>query len=410
LSWFSSNNSPNLKINSAKVDFCMSQQLLAQQLLSSQPETLRPTWVEISLANLVHNCRTLKQDLVPSTQLMAIVKADAYGHGAQRCAQVLEEAGADWFGVALIEEALELRAAGITKPIFCLGGFWPAQAGEIITHNLTPALFRLDAAVALNEAARAAGCRVKVHVKVDTGMGRFGLPLTDLPAFAETFKQWANLELDGLMTHLAGADDADSSYTEMQLARYGEALRLLQARGFDPTWRHLANSAGMHAYSAARGTLVRVGALLYGLTRDILKPGAAPPDVRPVLSLHSRIAWLKTVPAGTPIGYGSTFVTQRESRIATIPIGYADGLRRDLSNRGQVLVRGLRAPIAGRVSMDLTMIDVTDVPGVALDDEVVLLGAQGYEHLSAEELAALLGTVSYEVVTGISARVPHVYR
>lgn len=375
-----------------------------------QPSSYRPTWVEISLANLAHNCRTLKQQLAPQTQLMAIVKADAYGHGAPRCAQVLEEAGADWFGVALIEEALELRVAGITKPIFCLGGFWPAQANEIITHDLTPALFRLDAAAALNEAARVQGRRLKVHIKVDTGMGRFGLPLSDLAPFAEAFKQFTNLELDGLMTHLASADDANSTYTERQLTSYDEALAILKSHGFEPGWRHLANSAGMHGYAQARGTLVRVGALLYGLTGDILKPGATPPDVSPVLSLHSRIAWLKTVPAGTAIGYGSTFVTPCESRIATIPIGYADGLRRDLSNRGQVLVRGQYAPIAGRVSMDLTMLDVTDVSGVALDDEVVLLGTQQAQRISAEAIAALLGTVSYEVVTGISARVPHVYR
>lgn len=375
-----------------------------------QPSSYRPTWVEISLANLAHNCRTLKQQLAPPTQLMAIVKADAYGHGAPRCAQVLEAAGADWFGVALIEEALELRVAGITKPIFCLGGFWPAQANEIITHDLTPALFRLDAAAALNAAARVQGRRLKVHIKVDTGMGRFGLPLSDLAPFAEAFKQFTNLELDGLMTHLASADDANNTYTEQQLTSYDEALAVLKSHGFEPGWRHLANSAGMHGYTQARGTLVRVGALLYGLTGDILKPGATPPDVRPVLSLHSRIAWLKTVPAGTAIGYGSTFVTPRESRIATIPIGYADGLRRDLSNRGQVLVRGQYAPIAGRVSMDLTMLDVTDVPGVALDDEVVLLGAQQAQRISAEAIAALLATVSYEVVTGISARVPHLYR
>jgi len=370
----------------------------------------RPTWVEISLDRLARNCQLLKGQLPPETQLMAIVKADAYGHGAPRCAQVLEQAGADWFGVALIEEALELRAAGIQKPVFCLGGFWPQQAEKLIQHQLTPALFRLDAAEALNARAGEAGCRVKVHLKVDTGMGRFGLPLVDLPAFLHAFKQFPHLELDGLMTHLANADDADAAYTERQIALYQEALNLLRAEGFDPTWRHLANSAGMHAYPAARGTLVRVGALLYGLTGDILKPGLPPPAVEPVLSLHSRIAWLKTVPPGTAIGYGSTYVTERESRIATIPIGYADGLRRELSNVGRVLVRGAFAPIVGRVSMDLTMVDVTGIPDVALDDEVVLLGAQGTQRIRAEALAALLGTVSYEVVTGISARVPHVYR
>lgn len=369
----------------------------------------RPTWVEIALDRLARNCRTVKQQLPAKTQLMAIVKADAYGHGAPRCAQVLAEAGADWFGVALLEEALELRAAGIRQPVFCLGGFWPEQAAQLIANDLTPALFRLDSAEALNARAAAHGCEVSVHVKVDTGMGRFGLPLADLPAFAEAFKQFKNLRLDGLMTHLASADDAEAAYTKKQVELYQVALQQLQAAGFAPTWQHLANSAGMHAYPQARGTLVRAGALLYGLTGDILKPGLPPWPVEPVLSLHSRIAWLKTVPPGSAIGYGSTFVTQRESRIATIPIGYADGLRRELSNVGRVLVRGQFAPIVGRVSMDLTTLDVTDVPQVALDDEVVLLGEQGRQRISAEALAAQIGTISYEIITGISARVPHVY-
>lgn len=341
---------------------------------------------------------------------MAVVKADAYGHGAARCAQVLAQAGADWFGVALLEEALELRAAHITKPVFCLGGFWPAQAEELIQLELTPVLFRLDAAAALNERARAHNRVANVHVKVDTGMGRLGVPLTELADFCAAFKAFTHLRLDGLMTHLASADDEDSAYTEKQLVLYDEALTLLQAQGFAPTWRHLANSAGMHGHPRARGNLVRAGALLYGLTRDILRPGQAPWPVKPVLSLHSRVAWLKTVPAGTAIGYGCTFVTQRESRIATIPIGYADGLRRALSNQGRVIVRGAWAPIVGRVSMDLTMLDVTDVPGVALDDEVILLGESGGLCITAEDLAAQLGTVSYEIITGVSARVPHVYR
>jgi alanine racemase len=370
----------------------------------------RPTWVEISLPRLAHNCRVIKQHLPPDVQLMAVVKADAYGHGAARCAQVLEQAGADWFGVALLEEALELRAAGITKPVFCLGGFWPAQADELIELGLTPVLFRLDAAAALNERARAHNRVVNVHVKVDTGMGRLGVPLSELADFIAALKPLTHLRLDGLMTHLASADDEDSSYTEKQIALYDEALALLRAQGFAPTWRHLANTAGMHGHPQARGNLVRVGAMLYGLTRDILRPGSAPWPVEPVLSLHSHVAWLKTVPADTAIGYGSTFVTQRESRIATIPIGYADGLRRALSNRGRVIVRGCFAPIVGRVSMDLTTIDVTEVPGVALDDEVVLLGEQNGLRITAEDLAAQLGTVSYEVITGISARVPHVYR
>jgi alanine racemase len=370
----------------------------------------RPTWVEISLPRLAHNCQTIKQHLPPDVRLMAVVKADAYGHGAARCAQVLEQAGADWFGVALIEEGLELRAARISKPVFCLGGFWPAQAEELIELELTPVLFRLDAAAALNERARAHNHVVNVHVKVDTGMSRLGVPLVELADFITALKPLTHLRVDGLMTHLASADDEDAAYTEKQITLFEGALALLHAHGFAPTWRHLANSAGMHGHPQARGNLVRAGALLYGLTRDILRPGQTPWPVEPVLSLHSRVAWLKTVPTGAAIGYGSTFVTQRESRIATIPIGYADGLPRALSNLGRVIVRDTFAPIVGRVSMDLTMLDVTDVPGVMLDDEVVLLGESGSLRIVAEDLAAQLGRVSYEIITGISARVPHVYR
>ncbi|NOT58842.1 MAG: alanine racemase [Acidobacteria bacterium] len=370
----------------------------------------RPTWVEISLARLAANCRAVKQLIGTDTQLMAVVKADAYGHGAPRCAQVLAAAGADWFGVALIEEALELRADGITQPIFCLGGAWPEQAETVIRHQLTPALFTIESAAALNHAAQQSHQTLAVHLKVDTGMGRYGVPLADLPAFLDAFSPFEHLRIDGLMTHLANADDADHAHTNQQIAAYQTAWQMMRARGYQPTWQHLANSAAAHGHATARGNLVRVGALLYGLTGDVLQRGLPDVNVQPVLSLHSRIAFLKTVPAGVTIGYGATFTTTRTSRIATIPIGYADGYRRDLSNRGVVLIRGARAPIVGRVSMDLTMVDATDIPAAAFGDEVVLLGEQGAATMRAEELAALLDTVSYEVVTGISARVPHLYR
>ena len=370
----------------------------------------RPTWVEISLPRLAANCRAVKQLIGNDTQLMAVVKADAYGHGAVRCAQVLAAAGADWFGVALIEEALELREAEITQPIFCLGGAWPEQAETVIQHQLTPALFTIESAAALNDAAQQSNQTLTVHLKVDTGMGRYGVPLADLPAFLDALAPFEHLHVDGLMTHLANADDANHSHTLQQVAAYRQAWEMMQARGLQPTWQHLANSAAAHGHAAARGNLVRVGALLYGLTGDVLQAGLAAVNVEPVLSLHSRIAFLKTVPAGVTIGYGATFTTARTSRIATIPIGYADGYRRDLSNRGAVLIRGTRAKIVGRVSMDLTMVDVTDIPAAAFGDEVILLGEQGNTTIRAEDLASLLDTVSYEVVTGISARVPHLYR
>ncbi len=370
----------------------------------------RPTWVEISLPRLAANCRAVKQLIGQQTQLMAVVKADAYGHGAPRCAQVLAEAGADWFGVALIEEALELRAAKIIQPIFCLGGAWPEQAETVIRHQLTPALFTIESAAALNQAAQQRDQPLHVHLKVDTGMGRYGVPLADLSAFLDALRPFDYLRVDGLMTHLANADDANHAHTNQQVAAYETAWQMMRARGLEPTWQHLANSAATHGHATARGNLVRVGALLYGLTNDVLQPGLPGVNVEPVLSLHSRIAFLKTVSAGTTIGYGATFTTARMSHIATIPIGYADGYRRDLSNCGAVLIRGARAPIVGRVSMDLTMVDVTDIPVAAFGDEVILLGEQGAATIRAEDLAFLFNTVSYEIVTGISARVPHLYR
>lgn len=359
---------------------------------------------------LVQNYRTIKQHLTAGAQLMATVKADAYGHGAVECARALQDVGADWFGVALIEEGRELRAAGITRPIYCLGGFWQEQAEEVIEHDLTPALFRLDAAEELNARASQAGRVVNYHLKVDTGMGRLGVPCGEVAAFAQALRKFDYIRLDGVQTHFAAADGAQTDYTERQIALYQEALATLRELGFNPTWRHLANSPGLHAYPAAHGNLARAGATLYGLTRDVLTARLPPLAVQPVLSLHSRIVLLKSVPAGTALGYGCTFTTARASRIATIAIGYADGLRRALSNKGRVLVRGCAAPIVGRVSMDLTIIDVTDVPEVALGDEVILIGAQNGARICAEDMAAQVGTISYEIVTGISARVPRVYR
>jgi alanine racemase len=369
----------------------------------------RPTWAEISLSALKHNYLTIRNHLIAPAQLMAVVKANAYGHGAVECARALETTGADWFGVALVEEGIELRLAGITRPIFCLGGFWRGQADDVITRDLTAAVYRLDQAEELNARASALGRVVNFHLKVDTGMGRLGVQIDELEEFARALGRFDNIKLDGLMTHFAAADSATPDYTERQIARYEEAVEILRDLGFDPSWRHLANSAGIHAYPQSHGNLARVGAAMYGLTRDVLSPNLKPFDVRPVMSLHSRIVMLKTVPAGTTLGYGCAFTTARESIVATLPIGYADGLRRLHSNNGRVLIRGHFAPVVGRVSMDLTIIDVTDVPGVELGDEALLIGEWGGLRISAEDLAEGIGTISYEIVTGISARVPRVY-
>ncbi len=358
---------------------------------------------------LKHNYLTIKSHLSAGAQLMAVVKANAYGHGAVECARALESIGADWFGVALVEEGIELRQAGIAQPIFCLGGFWRGQAEDVIARDLTVAVYRLDQAEELNERACALGRTVNFHLKIDTGMGRLGIQLDEVAEFARSLQQFDHIKLDGVMTHFADADSVEPAYTEQQIARYDEAVGILRQLGFDPSWRHLANSAGIHAYPQSHGNLARVGAAMYGLSRDVLSPRLAPFDLRPVMSLHSRIVMLKTLPAGTSLGYGRAFTTARESLIATLPLGYADGLRRAHSNNGSVLVRGCFAPIVGRVSMDLTIIDVTDVPNVELGDEVILIGEQNGLKISAEDLAERIGTISYEIVTGVSARVPRVF-
>jgi alanine racemase len=369
----------------------------------------RPTWAETSLSALTHNYAVIKKALRNGAQLMAVVKADAYGHGAVQCARALQTINADWFGVALVEEGIELRKAGITVPICCLGGFSYRQAEDPLKYDLTTAVYRLDSAEELNARARAGGRVVPFHLKVDTGMGRLGVPFTEIAGFAQALKQFDSIKLDGVMTHFADATGEESDFTDLQIERYNEVIKLLRESGFDPAWQHLANSAAIHAYPHSHGNLARAGATLYGLTRDVLAPGREPYDLSPVMSLRSKIVMLKDVPSGTPLGYGCTFKTDRPSRIATIPIGYADGLRRAHSNNGRVLVRGQFAPIVGRVSMDLTIIDVTDLPQIEIGEIVTLIGEQDGLRITAEELAERIGTISYEIVTGISSRVPRIY-
>jgi alanine racemase len=370
----------------------------------------RPTWAEIDLDALASNLRVIRQRIGPDVKVLAAVKADAYGHGAVRCARRLEAEGVDWFGVALPEEGIALRAARITNPILCLAGFWKGQEQASLQQKLTPVVYRLDLIEALDRAASDAGVVADVHVKIDSGMGRLGVRLDSLSEFCEALARFRNIRVDGLMTHLAAADDrACEDYTTNQLHRFQQAVTLFRERGVQPSYLHAANSAATFAYSAAWGNMVRLGGTLYGLCRDVLPPDIETPPLRAVMSLRSRITLLKTVGAGEKLGYGCTFETKRQSLIATLPIGYDDGYRRALSNRGRVIVRGNFAPVVGRVSMDLTLIDVTDIPGVSLDDEVTLLGRSGELAISAEDLAETVGTISYEITCGVSSRVPRVY-
>jgi alanine racemase len=370
----------------------------------------RPTWAEINLDALANNLRVIRQQVRDEVKILAAVKANAYGHGAVECARRLEREGVDWFGVALPEEGIELRNAGVARPILCLGGFWPGQEAALLQYELTPVVYRLDLIESLDRAARDAGVAADVHVKVDTGMGRLGVRADEVSQFLEHLHQFSNIRVDGLMTHLAAADDESKvGFTNSQLDKFDEAIALFREGGFSPALIHAANSAAAFTSPHARGNMVRPGGALYGFIRDVFPANIASPSLQPVMSLYTRVSFLKKVPAGEKLGYGCAFETQRDSLIATIPIGYDDGYSRALSNRAKVIIREQLAPVVGRVSMDLTLLDVTDVPGVELGDKVTLLGRDGDLAITAEDLGELAGTISYEITCGISDRVPRRY-
>src|SRR5437763_280564 len=374
-------------------------------------EGRRPTWAEIDLDALASNFRAVRARVGSGVKVMCVVKADAYGHGAVGCARRLAGEGAEWFGVATREEGFELRRAGVTQPVLSFGGFWPGHAAECLQQNVVPVVYRADMAEALDAAAREAGVVADVHVKVDTGMGRLGVRYDEASEFAERLRAFAHVRVDGLMTHFAAADEPRRDcFTEEQLRYFREAIAAFRECGHRPTYEHAANSAATFALPETRGDMVRPGGVLYGLWRDVLPPLADAPSLRPVMSVRTRITLLKRVHAGETLGYGCTFEASREMTVATVPVGYADGYARTLSNRGRVIVRGMLAPVVGRVSMDLTLLDVTDVHGVETGDRVTVLGREGELAVPAEDIAQTAGTLSYEITCGVSARVPRFYR
>ncbi|MGB7068947.1 MAG: alanine racemase [Pyrinomonadaceae bacterium] len=366
----------------------------------------RPTVAIIDLDNLAFNYHSVKAFLKPGLRIMAVVKADAYGHGAVECAGRLEAEGVDWFAVALPEEGAELRAAGIRKPILCLGGFWPGQEDLLIENELVPAIFSIDMARSLNEAAKSHESILPIHVKVDTGMGRLGLGLKDVESFVASLLPLKNLRVEGLMTHFAAADDPlENDFTNSQIKKLAATVEVLQRFGIDPEIIDMANSPAAIVHPGSVGNMVRLGGILYGLGEDILPRESRKPDLRPVMSLRSKISHLKHVSAGESLGYGRTFVTARKSLIATVPIGYHDGYPRSLSNSARVIINGVYAPVVGRISMDWTIVDVTDVPQTAMFDDVTILGSAGDLTVTAAELAGTIGTISYEITCGIHSRV-----
>jgi alanine racemase len=367
----------------------------------------RPTWLDVDLDAIAHNVRAVKALVGPDVALMAVLKADGYGHGAVKVARTALNNGASWCGVASLNEAAALRSAGIEAPILILG-FTPAwHAREALLRDVTLTVYDLDVARAYSRAARELNRAARVHVEVDTGMSRLGVLPNEAPAFIRAVSALPAVQVEGLFTHFSSAD-SDEAYTRLQLARFQQVL---SAVGELPSLRyvHAANSAGALAYPEARFNLVRIGLAMYGL--NPFHPASLRPaglTLRPALTWKTTIAQVKTLPPGTPVSYGNRFVCQRETTIAVIPVGYADGFRRAPQTFEEVLVRGRRAPIVGTVCMDQTMIDVSHIPGVRLGDEVVLIGRQGDECITAENVAARLGTISYEVVSAILPRVPRV--
>ena len=371
--------------------------------LPAGPGADRPTVARISLSALTHNFEEVKRR-AGGRKVLAVVKARAYGHGLVPVSRHVLGRGAHMLGVALVEEGRELREAGIDAPVLVMGPVFPEQADAVAAWRLTPALSNSSVARALADAARKRDLTLAVHVKIDTGMSRTGVSPEAAPDLIRELMALEGIVVEGLMTHFADADLRDKAFAAQQMGRFEALLGVLADRGIAIPLRHAANSAAILDYQRALFTMVRPGLMLYGY--DPVEGNASGADLQPVLSLLTRIFLLKKLPAGTPISYGRTFVTRRESLIATIPIGYADGYSRGLSNCGEALVRGVRVPVAGRVCMDMTMLDVTDVPGISEGDEVVLIGSSGSERITAADLAAKTGTIPYEVLCGISARVP----
>ena len=369
---------------------------------------MRPTHAEIDLsavsANVSLACRLAGRD----TQVMAVVKADAYGHGAVPVSKAALEAGATWLGVAVPEEAAPLRAAGITSRILVLGPIAGDQADLVVALDLDQTVSDPSLAEAVDRVARARGRVISLHLKVDTGMHRVGIRPQQVQSVAERIAALRSVRLVGLMTHLAAAEAEDPAFAREQLARFAEAERGLAAAGVRVSVRHAANSAALIFLPEARLDLVRPGIMLYGChprgRQQHIKP-----LLTPALRLRTVISHIQEVARGDSVSYGRTFVAPRDLCVATLPVGYADGYGRLLSNQGHVLIRGLRVPIVGRVCMDMAMVDVTRVPGARVGDEVVLIGRQGAEEITADDVAELQGTISYEVLCRIGPRIPRIY-
>lgn len=377
--------------------------LLEKSRPNQGPNIERSTKAVVNLGAISQNIANIRKRIGNKRNLMAVVKADGYGHGAVEVSRTVLEKGADCLGVALPEEGQILRRARIDAPILVLGPIQPDEAYKVVDSILDQTVCSLELAEALDQEARKASVYVNVHVKVDTGMGRIGVKPHEVSAFTHKIQTFKNLRLTGMFTHFASADEADKTFSKRQIEVFDQVVREMELSGIQIPQKHMANSAAVLDLPDSYYDLVRPGIMIYGLypsnevSRSI--------ELRPAMTFKTRTSFIKTVPSGTPISYGRTFVTHKETRVATLPVGYADGYSRLLSGRAEVLINGHRAPLIGRVCMDMCMINVTQAGEVESGDEVILFG----EEPSVDEIAAKVGTINYEIVCAVGKRVPRIY-
>ncbi len=373
---------------------------------------MRPTWAEISLENLRHNFALLQKAAGKAT-VCAVVKANAYGHGAVDCSRALEATGAEWFGVTTTMEGVRLRDAGIKGRILLMTGFWRGEQAEVIDHQLTPAIWEWWQVGALESELvkrKAVPQSFPVHIKVDTGMARLGVPDYFMGIFLNRVRAASQLQVEGIFSHLASSEELDNPGATRQIERFAEFDKFAKEQGFSPRYFHLANSAATLGRPDTQRDLVRTGIALYGYPMPLNGESAVDlKEFRPVLTWKTRAISIRDVGPGQAVGYNETWVAQRKSKLAVLPVGYADGYSRLLSSKGQVIYRGKLAPVVGRVSMDITLVDVTDIPGATIGDEAILLGRDGDVNVDAAEHGRLTDTISYEVLCRISERVTRQY-
>jgi alanine racemase len=372
--------------------------------LQSAIESGRPTWAEVDLGALIGNYRTLCS--LTHSRIIPVVKANAYGHGAVAVSRALAAEGATAFAVAIVEEALELRRAGIAQDILVLQGAWPGQEEDAVRNRLILATFSLESVSRLEEAARKVSEPARVHIKIDTGMTRLGVPWDAMEPFVAALCLSSHLSIVGAFSHLACSEEEDPEFSSEQIWRFHRAVECIRLAGLNPGELHVSNSGGMLYRESARSFGARPGIALYGYPPA---PERSPVALKPVLSLKTRIVRIHTIPAGESVGYNRTFIAAKTTRVATLPIGYADGYRRQLSGKGKVIIRDRWAPLLGRISMDLITVEVTDLPDADIGDEVILLGATNGCRMDAAVWADLLGTIPYEILTSLGGRIPRIY-